>query len=56
LPCRNTVKCSTTTKKGHTMLKRTIFLLLVALQFAAVTPVAKADLDFPQCYPCDDQK
>ena len=37
------------------MIKKTIFLLLVALQFAAVTPVAKADIEFPPCYPCDPQ-
>ena len=27
------------------MIKKTVFLLLVALQFAAVTPVAKADIE-----------
>jgi hypothetical protein len=37
-------------------MKRFLFLLILALQFAAVTPTAKADIDFPQCYPCDDQK
>ena len=35
------------------MLKKTLFLLLVALQFAAVTPVAKADIEYPVCLPCD---
>ena len=34
-------------------MKKALFLLLVALQFVAVTPTAKADIEFPQCFPCD---
>lgn len=36
-------------------MKKGLFLLLVALQFVAVTPTAKADIEFPPCYPCDPQ-
>ena len=35
------------------MLKRYFFLLLVALQLTAVTPMAKADIEYPVCLPCD---
>jgi hypothetical protein len=34
------------------MLKKALFLLLMTLQFAAVTPLAQAELDPPTCYPC----
>lgn len=42
-----------TKHKDTSMIKKTLFLLLVALQFAAVTPTAKADIEFPPCFPCD---
>jgi hypothetical protein len=35
------------------MLKKILFVMLLALQFAAVTPVAKADMDIPPCFPCE---
>ena len=35
------------------MIKKTLLLLVFALQFVAVTPVAKADIEFPPCFPCN---
>ena len=34
------------------MLKRILFVLMLALQGAAVTGVASADGPWPQCFPC----
>jgi hypothetical protein len=34
------------------MMKRIIFALLVAFQFAAATSVATAEIEIPMCYPC----
>ena len=33
-------------------MKRMIFALLLALQMAAVTGVATAEVEIPMCYPC----
>jgi hypothetical protein len=35
------------------MLKKTLTALLLALALTASAPVASADVDFPECYPCD---
>jgi len=34
------------------MIKKILFVALLALQFAAVAPTAKADLEMPSCFPC----
>jgi hypothetical protein len=34
------------------MLKKILFVALLALQFVAVTPTAKAELEMPECFPC----
>ena len=34
------------------MLKRIFFVVMLALQAAAVTGVASADLPWPECFPC----
>jgi hypothetical protein len=34
------------------MLKRIFFVVMLALQAAAVTSVASADIPWPTCYPC----
>jgi hypothetical protein len=35
------------------MFKKTLFVLMLALQFTAATTVAQADIEIPSCYPCD---
>lgn len=34
------------------MLKKVLFVLILALQAAAIVNVAVADSPFPNCYPC----
>lgn len=34
------------------MLKRLVLAAILALQFAAVTSIATADMPWPKCYPC----
>jgi hypothetical protein len=34
------------------MLKRILFIVMLALQATAVTSVASADWPWPDCYPC----
>jgi hypothetical protein len=34
------------------MLKKTVFLVLAALHLIAASPVAKAEIEIPTCYPC----
>ena len=34
------------------MIKKMLFVLILALQLAAVTNVASADWPWPTCYPC----
>jgi len=36
------------------MFKRIAFTVLLALQFAAIADLSKADVPWPQCYPCPD--
>jgi hypothetical protein len=40
------------------MIRRFVLIAILALQAAAVTSVANADLPWPTCYPCpgDSQK
>lgn len=35
------------------MIKKTLFVLMLALQLTAVATVASADPDWPLCFPCD---
>ena len=35
------------------MLKKTIAIVLFTLALVASSPVASADVDMPECYPCD---
>jgi hypothetical protein len=35
------------------MLKRMILVVMLALHFAAMAPVASADMDIPECGPCE---
>jgi hypothetical protein len=35
------------------MIKRTVAAILFALVLTAAVPVASADIDIPECYPCD---
>ena len=34
------------------MLKKTIALFVLALALVSTAPVASADVDIPECYPC----
>ncbi len=34
------------------MIKKILFVALLALQFVAVTPTATAEIEMPSCYPC----
>jgi hypothetical protein len=44
---------SKTTQKGFkTMVRKIVFALLLALQFAAVANLASALPPFPGCFPC----
>jgi hypothetical protein len=36
------------------MLKRFLLAVLLALPFVAATPVATAEVPFPQCLPCPE--
>jgi hypothetical protein len=35
------------------MIKKLLLVAVIALQFVAVTPVANASIDLPECFPCD---
>ena len=35
------------------MMKKVLMILALALQFTAATSIATAEVDFPECYPCD---
>lgn len=38
------------------MLKKTTALFVLALALVASAPVANAEVELPECYPCDDPK
>lgn len=37
------------------MLKKSIAILLFALAMVATAPVASADIDMPECFPCESK-
>jgi hypothetical protein len=37
----------------HTMIKKAVFALMLALALTSTVPVATANVDIPPCYPCD---
>jgi hypothetical protein len=38
------------------MLKKATVALMLMLALSSVAPVAQADVDLPQCLPCEDPK
>jgi hypothetical protein len=34
-------------------MKKSLFVLLMALSLFAATPAARADIDMPTCFPCE---
>lgn len=40
-------------KRNIPMIKKAVFALLFALALTVSAPIASADVDFPECYPCD---